>query len=84
MKAQYPSALDKQCSKHSTQLGAKTKPEVCKHQPGAFPSERDNPLRFTEEGLAPLNCCLRALLCFRKQKKTPTLTGLDRREQKKQ
>lgn len=37
MKAQYPSALDKQCSKHSTQLGARKKMEICKHQPAEEP-----------------------------------------------
>lgn len=90
MKAQNPSALDKQCSKHGTQLGARTKTEVCKHQPAkepcglsfgkGQPMEPHVPRACTEEGLAPLNGCLRALLCFRKQKKTPTQIGLDRTE----
>lgn len=81
MKAQYLSALDKQCSKHSTQLGARTKMEVCKHQPAkepcgssfgrGQPMEPHVPRGCTEEGLAFLNCCLRALLWFRKQKKRP-------------
>lgn len=94
MKAQYPSALDKQCSKLSTQLGARTKMKVCKHQPAKEPCglsfgkeqpmEPHVPRTCTEEGLTPLHCCLRALLWFRKQKETPTQIGLDRREQKKQ
>lgn len=92
MKAQYPSALEKQCSKHSTQLGARTKPECVNtnllRSPGPFlhkGTALGTSRASTEEGLAPLNCCLRALLWFRKlKKKTPSQIGLDRRGQKKQ
>lgn len=92
MKAQYPSALEKQCSKHSTQLGARTKPECVNtnllRSPGAFPSQRDSPwnLKGKHRGgtgtpeLLPES----SPLVQETKKKTPFQIGLDRRGQKKQ
>lgn len=73
MKAQYPSVLDKQCSKHSTQnwepeqnqrsvntnLAGESWGLSCRK---GQPLEPLVPRLCPVEGLAPLSCCLRAHL----------------------